>query len=396
MAAAAGCLLCGYELLRSPSATLFQAAYGAESLPAVMVAVPLGTLAMLYLYGWMLSRLGSRRTLAATSLLSGALIGACYLGVRSGWAPATAVLYVLREAYIVLVIEQYWSFLDSTFEEGGAKRWNGAVIGAGSLGAAAGGWLVYRLSEPLGTAALLVFGAVSVVPAALLSDLAYTRCGEPTVRGEKASGLGHLGLSAFRTSPILVWILLLVVWTQVVSTVLGLGFQSHLQREIVELDRQTAYSGRFYSLLAAVAALMQFIGIPVLLARIPVAPAQFAIPVVHAAAAAVFLASPSLRTAGAAFFLFKILDYSVFRATKEILYIPLPFDARYRAKEIIDVFGYRFSKGAASLGVMALQGAGWAATGLYPPMALAASLLWFAFVYPVARLAGRRGKPPAS
>jgi ATP/ADP translocase len=37
--------------------------------------------------------------------------------------------------------------------------------------------------------------------------------------------------------------------------------------------------------------------------------------------------------------------YSVFRAVKELLYVPLSFDARYRAKEIIDAFVYRASKG---------------------------------------------------
>jgi ATP/ADP translocase len=42
---------------------------------------------------------------------------------------------------------------------------------------------------------------------------------------------------------------------------------------------------------------------------------------------------------------FKVLDYSVFRAVKELLYVPLSFDARYRAKEIIDAFVYRASKG---------------------------------------------------
>ena len=47
---------------------------------------------------------------------------------------------------------------------------------------------------------------------------------------------------------------------------------------------------------------------------------------------------------GLAFALFKTIDYSTFRAAKEILYIPLSFDARYRAKEVIDVFGYRFGK----------------------------------------------------
>ena len=37
------------------------------------------------------------------------------------------------------------------------------------------------------------------------------------------------------------------------------------------------------------------------------------------------------------------------------MYIPLSFDSRYRAKELIDVFGYRFGKGGMSLLVAILQ-----------------------------------------
>ena len=55
-----------------------------------------------------------------------------------------------------------------------------------------------------------------------------------------------------------------------------------------------------------------------------------------------------------AFLLFKAFDYSLFRAAKEIFYIPLSFDARYRAKQVIDSFGYRFAKGG-SAGVITVS-----------------------------------------
>jgi ATP/ADP translocase len=50
-----------------------------------------------------------------------------------------------------------------------------------------------------------------------------------------------------------------------------------------------------------------------------------------------------------------VIDYSVFRGAKELLYIPLSFDCRYRAKELIDVFGYRFGKGGMSMLIVLLQ-----------------------------------------
>jgi len=113
------------------------------------------------------------------------------------------------------------------------------------------------------------------------------------------------------------------------------------------------------------------------------------IPLAQAASCALLILSPSLATSGFAYLLFKCMDYSLFRAAKEILYIPLPFDSRYRAKELIDVFGYRFSKGGTSLLIAAAQRAtsisSAAFEALYAWIALGAALGWFTLVTPLLR-----------
>ena len=96
---------------------------------------------------------------------------------------------------------------------------------------------------------------------------------------------------------------------------------------------------------------------------VPLRAVHMAIPALHLTACAALMARPTLAVGALAFGLFKALDYSLFRAAKEMLYIPLSFDSRYRAKSVIDAFGYRLSKGA-------LPG------GLYAVGALAASVGW--------------------
>jgi ATP/ADP translocase len=51
----------------------------------------------------------------------------------------------------------------------------------------------------------------------------------------------------------------------------------------------------------------------------------------------------------------KSLDYSVFGIIKEMLYIPLKVDEKFKAKSIIDVFAYRTSKACASFFILAIQ-----------------------------------------
>ena len=125
------------------------------------------------------------------------------------------------------------------------------------------------------------------------------------------------------------------------------------------------------------------------LRRVPLPWIHLGIPLVHIAACAALLVYPTLLTGAAAFLLFKALDYSLFRAGKEILYIPLSFDVRYRAKEVIDAFVYRFSKGA--LGMLATAAgavAGSLPAAVYPAAAAVAALAW---VPVVARLTRWKG-----
>ncbi|MCE2415846.1 hypothetical protein J4G07_17835, partial [Candidatus Poribacteria bacterium] len=99
-------VLFGYEFIRSVSSSLFIEAYGAENLPRGMVAVPPSMIVMLYCYGRLLSWLGATRALAITSLFSAILILGCYAALSRGMSFAAAIIYVFREAYIVIVIEQ--------------------------------------------------------------------------------------------------------------------------------------------------------------------------------------------------------------------------------------------------------------------------------------------------
>lgn len=394
---AAGCvalsasfLLCGYEFIRSASNTLFKQTYGKQNLPVIMALMPVGVILILGVYGRVLSWLGARRTLLATTLFSAAGIATLTLAVRAGYAPATGLLYVFREAYVVLLIEQYWSFLNSSLGQGEARKLNGLILGVASLGAILGGLLVEQMAQPLGTSAMPFFAAVALLPAALVSDLGYARAGEPQPSSEEArGGQGHLGLKPLLSSRLLIFLALVVVTTQVLSTALDLRFQNILEDEFPDRDRQTAFSGGFFALVNAVAAFLQFLVTPLTLSIVPLWIVLVGIPAIHLAACLALAISPSLVTAGAAYLLFKSFDYSIFRAAKEMLYIPLSFDARYRAKEVIDVFGYRFSKGGTSSVLALIQRlAGMTQAvmdSIFTLVAIGASAAWLLLVIPLVR-----------
>lgn len=381
IAMSACCLLCGYEFIRSVSQSLYIKAYGADRLPVVMTLGPIGTLLMIYGYGVLLSFAGPKRAIFYTSFLSGLAIFACYLAINAGSRIATGFLYVFREAYIVLLIEQVWAFINSTVRRDEGSKLNGPICGFASLGAIAGGLIVQHYAKAIGSANLLVFASISLIPTGILAAWAYHVGGEPVPAPEEARGKqGHLGLRVLFQSGTLTRLAMLIALTQVVSTVMDLQLSRWVEQGIPDADTRTQWFGGFYAQLNIGSAFFQFIAAPLLLSWVPLRLIHVAIPLMHLTTCALVIANPSLFAAAAAYMVFKVMDYSLFRAAKELLYIPLSFDSRYRAKELIDAFGYRFAKGAVSGVLTAVRQLTALHPLTYPITAIAAAIAWLPLV----------------
>jgi len=385
MAASALFTLAGYEFIRSASTVLFKNAYGAENLPLVMAAMPVVVFAGVALYGWILSQLGPRRTLLVTSLGSASVILACYLVLLTGSKTITPVLFLFKEFYIVLLIEQYWSYINSSVSPQTARRVNGPVTGIAGIGGAIGGTLVGMSAESLGTETMVLLAAVALLPAALVSNTTYRIHGEPELPPKQESH-GHLALSLFRENPVLVSLIAIVLSSQVIAAVLDFKFQELLSLEYAgRPDEETAFQGWFWGTLNTSVLVLQFILAPLLMSFIAIRWIHLMMPLIHLVATSLAILEPNVLTVGSAFFLFKAFDYSVFRAVKEVLYVPLGFDERYRAKEVIDVFGYRAGKGGSSVAIVLLQKAGVAMNNYYLAIGFAMVVLWLALVFPLTR-----------
>ncbi len=345
IAASASFLLCGYEFIRAVSTSLYVTYYTADNLPWVWIAVFPSVLLFIYFYGRLLSAYGATRALAITSLFSSCLIFACFLALTMGIRFAAAVIYVFREAYIVILVEQIWSFVNSTLTSKQAKTINGPFCAVASAGAIVGGGLVGIYAESIGSINLLLGAAISLIPTAIFAVIAYRLAGEPKPTELEAGGkLGHLGVRTLFRSKYLLMIAILVISTQVISTVLDLRFNRFVEVEITETDSRTSYYGIFYARLAAISAILQLVVVPFALRLVSIKIVHILIPTIHLLNGLILSIKPTLQTGARAFLTFKALDYSLFRAGKELFYMPLSYDERYRCKQIIDSFGYRSAK----------------------------------------------------
>ncbi len=385
---AAGSVLCGYEILRSSANTLFVQAYGKQGLPWALGLTLIGVTLLTYLYGRLLSWLGPRHTLQATTLLAIVTMLGSYAAISAGSKPARVVLFIFKESYVVLLIEQIWSYIDSTLEPQAARRLNGPICGMAGIGAVLGGLFLGKWSQSMGTLSTLLWAAAATLLTIPFLQVLFARFGAPT-EGKKKQG-GHLALHLFRRERVLLFLIALIASTQVASTILEIAFKSALQDYLPDPDKQNAFSGNYYALINGAAMLFQFVVAPLLLARFPGRVIHLLVPILNLGALGYMLLAPPLWGSAVAYGMFKTLDYSLFRAAKELLYGPLPFDARYRAKEVIDVLGNRVSKGAASLGVTLLQ---WAhvvfSNVAFACIGLGAVTVWLCLAVPLTSAAQR-------
>ena len=382
-------LLAGYEFIRSVSESLLIHHYGAANKPYAMAMVPFAMAACIYGYGRLLSMLGSRKAFLSSISFSMILFVIFFIGLKNGYKPFAFLLYLFKEAYIVILIEQIWSFVNSILKTSEAKLYNGPIIGMTTLGSIAAGFLIARYAVKFSTENFILAAAIMMIPALIFAQIAYNKGGEPVPSKEESGGAkGHLGLNIFRENKTVMYIALVIFSTQVVSALMDLRFTHLVQDAIVGKDLRTAYFGGFWMKVNVFAFIMQFLITPLIMKKVSIRVIQVAIPLIHCVNFIVLFVYPQLAFAACAFLIFKGLDYSIFRASKETLYIPFSYDTRYRAKQIADAFTYRFSKGFTAFCIFAISSFTIIGGAFYAVAGILFSGIWTAIAFPMTKKRG--------
>ena len=109
------------------------------------------------------------------------------------------------------------------------------------------------------------------------------------------------------------------------------------------------------------------------------------IPLFLGGAVAVFAVAPRFATMAVAKVASKCFDYSIFRAAKEILYIPLSHEEKTQGKALIDILTYRVAKGAVSALLLLLQWLALSGVWLLSGITLTVVAVWLGTAVAIAR-----------
>ena len=343
--------------LKPASRSMFITVLGADQLPYVWIATAASLGLIISAYHRIVARHSRIRVVLGTCAIIIALLLAFYPGMRDPGQVIAFSFYVFVDMLSVVLVEQFWSLTNTVYTSDQGKRWYGLIATGGLLGGVAGGalssfWITQTRLETMD----LLPVAAGILFLLMLLTLLMRRLGLYTEhRGVRDSGPADGGgWRAIMQHRYLFFIALLLLLAQMVEPLVEYQFMKVVESNVLEREARTAYLGGFFSALSALA-----IGINLLVT-----------PLIHHWFGAIggLLAQPSAVLLGSLYYMsnatlaagafLKIADrglsYSINRASKELLYVPIEPLLIFQAKAWIDMFGYRLFKVLGSVLILLL------------------------------------------
>lgn len=326
---------------------LFLSHFPVSDLPQMMIAAAAASLLAAVGVSRFLSRMAPARVVPAAMVASGLLLLGEWVLVRRAPGLGAIAVYLHLAALSLVLFSGFWSMVNERFDPYTAK---GVVARAGAfgcLGGILGGIVAMQVAPRIGAVSLLpIFAALHVVAAGVVFGLGGSASRMPS-GGSAEPGPG--GLKALFSSRLVVQMALLVVLVQGTEQLIDYVFKATAAAAYGDEASLVRFFAIFYTATNALAFVLQstlgrgalkVLGVGGTLALLPAAVA------LASSAAAVFQRIVTVSLARGAN---NVMGTSFFKAGFELLWTPVPAEAKRPAKVYVDV-------GASGLGDLAGSG----------------------------------------
>ncbi|WP_322520918.1 Npt1/Npt2 family nucleotide transporter [Guyparkeria halophila] len=343
--------------LKPASRSLFLSALGADALPYVWIATATALALTIGLYHRLIARYSRIHVVLGTcAVVITVLLGFYPFLDGSGFAAAFA-FYVFVDMVSVILVEQFWSLTNTIFSTREGKRWYGFIATGGLVGGVAGGMASSAWIREAGLETMdLLPIAAAIIGLIVGLTLLMGRTGlyreKPGVANHHSQSAGDWrAILRHRYLLLIAGILLLA---QIAEPIIEYQFMKVVEATVTDRDARTAYLGAFFGVLSAVAIGINLLITPLVHRWLGVLGGLFAQPIAVVIGSVVYLSQATLQAGAFLKIADRGLSYSINRASKELLYVPIEPLLMFRAKAWIDMFGYRLFKVAGSLLILLL------------------------------------------
>ena len=350
-------LMWGYNVIRPITRSAFIKDLGADNLPWMPLVAGFVIAAFMAVYTTVISRLPRRWGLPIIQAWMAAMLVAFWFLFKTGATWVAIAFYLWGLLMGILLTSQFWTLANVTYDPRQAKRLFGFVGAGAPLGGIAGGFMAYRAST-LGTFNLVLYSGAILGLAVAVVVVILARERPPEAIGgaeEKGVGFGEalrlLGESK-HLQVIAIVISFAAIGANIIEQQLNMAAQAAKGRG--DVDALTSFLGLVTTWTSTIAFVIQvwltsrihrFLGIGFALMVLPVG---------FASTAVVMLLNGALWAPSLARVLDQSLRYTVDKTTREILFLPLSADLKYRAKPFVDVTVDRMAKALSGLLMLVL------------------------------------------
>lgn len=380
-------LLSSYYILR-PIRDEMGISAGIDQMHWLFTATFIAMLLVVPVFGWITSRFKRKQFLTHIYSFFIANILLFYVLFESDLAvvPIARGFFVWLSVFNLFVVSVFWSFMADLFHNEQAKRLFGFIAAGGTLGAIAGPAVTAVLVQQLGASQMLLISAgllglsVLCIHRLLAWQKAFTEpaplSAEPTIDQGQALAGGVLdgGMLVIR-SPYLLGICVLMLLYSSLSTFLYFQQAQIVKEAFDEPGTRTAvFAGidlavNTLTLLIQTfftARLVRYLGLGMTLALVPLLLSFGFLMLGLFPALSVLIAVQVIRRAG---------NYAIMRPAREMLYVVLSREEKYKAKNFIDTVVYRGGDAASSWVYAAMRSLGLGLSTI-AWLAVPLSLLW--------------------
>jgi AAA family ATP:ADP antiporter len=362
------CVLASYFTVR-PLREAMGAGLPKGWLEALFTLVFLAMVALVPVYGWVVSALKRRHVLPAVYafFIANLLAFAVFLGpdpkAVSPWFASAFFIWV--SVYNLFIVSLFWSVMSDRFSSEEGKRLFGIVSAGGTLGAFVAPAMVPVLLTVIDTRHLPLVSALWLAAALGMAWIVsgHREEGAPAAQASASKPPPTLkavldGASHVLASPYLGQIAIWVLLANLVSTF----FYLEQSRLVAETFKDQADKVRFFAwrdqTVAIATMVIQFVGTAALLSRFGLASGLLALPITCAIGLLWFALVPTLTVVATIMTFERIVAFGLSTPASKVLYTVVTPDEKYKAQNFVDTVVYRGGDAASGWLIRGLGGAG--------------------------------------
>lgn len=370
---------------------------GVENLQWLFTGTLLAMTGVIPLFGWVSSRFPRRQFLPYVYFFFIVMLLLFY-GLMGGDVPSEYIartFFIWVSVFNLFVVSVFWSFMADLYSNQQARRLFGFIAAGGTVGALTGPAITAILVQPLGTRNLLLVSAFFLVWAVICigrlsawseSDTQTVEELKPTVQQREPliSGGIWAGITMIVRSPYLIGIGLLILMYTTLSTFLYLMQAQVIHDAFVDSAERTAVFASIDFAVNALTLVLQLFLTGRLVKRFGLASILAIVPVLLAIGFAILGVAPVLFVLLAVQVVRRAGNYAVMKPAREMLFVVLPREEKYKAKNVIDTVVYRAGDAVSAWVYSGMRSLGMSLSGI-ALIAVPLALLWAYIAFALGR-----------